>query len=129
MKKRKLFDVYWRGHLLSCRLDVLRCRWRRFLFWIRFPNYCRSCDAEGGSGSPGGYMCPPEFDVCEGDARFAGDEDCSRCHRCGDRGLTEDGDGPCSKCGWNYDDAAPSVEGCFGACEWERYQGGGIAGN
>ena len=26
------------------------------------------------------------------------------CHRCGQDGLTGDGEGPCSRCGWNYDD-------------------------
>jgi hypothetical protein len=30
----------------------------------------------------------------------------TKCHRCGEHGLTADGDGPCAKCGC-YDDGCP----------------------
>ena len=33
--------------------------------------------------------------------------DINICHRCGMDGLNEDGEGPCSHCGWNYDDGVP----------------------
>ena len=29
------------------------------------------------------------------------------CPRCGKHSLNEDGEGPCTRCGWNYDDMLP----------------------
>jgi hypothetical protein len=74
----------------------------------RWPNHCTGCQGWGGfvfyqSHGPG----PSEqmFDVCERT------EDTARCHRCGELGLTEDGEGPCALCTWDFDDGAPGVEG------------------
>lgn len=41
------------------------------------------------------------FDPCEATERI------ETCHRCGLDGLAEDGEGPCTHCGWNYDDGEP----------------------
>lgn len=71
----------------------------------KWPNHCKQCHGWGGfsfyqSHGPG----PSEqmFDTCDAYDNF------HRCHRCGELGLTADGDGPCSHCGWNYDDGDPS---------------------
>lgn len=72
----------------------------------KWPNHCKACGGWGQSsvywdnhGVPGsGEPC---CDTCEAI------EDYTICHRCGEHGLSEDGEGPCSKCGWNYDDGLP----------------------
>ena len=67
-----------------------------------WPNACARCHGHGGTYDPGNYWNPPEFDPCGALADTA-------CHRCGAAGLTEDGEGPCSACGWNYDDGEPTL--------------------
>lgn len=72
--------------------------------WMeRWPNFCTAC---GGWGIFNGFgLVPygstfasmPDIEDCE-----ALDE--NRCHRCGEEGLTEEGAGPCEKCGWNRND-------------------------
>lgn len=73
----------------------------------RWPLHCRACDGWGGrtflqSHGPG----PSEqlFDIC------GATEDIAMCHRCGVTGLDEDGNGPCTACGWNYDDGVWASE-------------------
>src|SRR6185295_15546488 len=72
----------------------------------KWPRHCTLCGGWGGktfyqSHGPG----PSEqmFDLCVHDQ----DEDFSLCHRCGENGLTEDGEGPCKSCGWDFDDGIP----------------------
>jgi len=75
--------------------------WRR-----KWPNACKVCHGWGGGtfyethGLPG----PAEriTDACDSLAE-------TMCHRCGEHGLTEDSDGPCSFCGWNYNDGEPAL--------------------
>lgn len=75
--------------------------WRRA--WSR---HCAACGGWGGSsftemhgfrGGSGEQM----FDPCGAFPNAA------TCHRCGQDGLGEDGDGPCKHCGWDYDDEMP----------------------
>ena len=75
--------------------------------WVqKWPNHCKHCGGWGGfvfyesRGMPG----PGEqmMDPC-GAIEWS-----YICHRCGEAGLSSDGDGPCSKCGWDYDDGLPS---------------------
>jgi len=71
----------------------------------KWPDHCKSCNGWGGSvfyenhGLPG--VGEAMFDEC------GAIEDLTICHRCGKHGLNEDGEGPCSECGWNYDDGKP----------------------
>lgn len=73
---------------------------------VKWPNHCEACGGWGGQHyaydpSPAGVGLSPgcmyDVDVCEALPP-------KTCHRCGEAGLDEDGDGPCSNCGWNYDD-------------------------
>ncbi len=71
-----------------------------------WPNHCTACSGWGGTsylemhGFRGGSG-EQVFDPCGALPRA------STCHRCGQDGLSEDGDGPCRHCGWNYDDGEP----------------------
>lgn len=68
----------------------------------KYPNYCKTCGGFGvhcweerhDAGYPGEPMSEP-CDACTGQGI---------CARCGEKGLDEDGNGPCTHCGWNYDD-------------------------
>lgn len=72
----------------------------------QWPNHCAACGGWGGSSyqqaHPYGSGVAHEtlYDICEA-------IDYDVCHRCGQVGLSEDGEGPCSNCGWNYDDGDP----------------------
>jgi hypothetical protein len=72
-------------------------------FARRWPAYCRACGGWGASsyeerhGFAGGGS-ETITDPCDAIA------DPRVCHRCGCLGLNADGEGPCSACGWNYDE-------------------------
>ncbi len=108
-------DLFFRGHYLSCRLAIVALRVRRVWWRISWPAYCRECNATGGEAYGGGIDEPPDFEHCDAlPWEF--------CHRCGRDGLTVDGEGPCTHCGWNFDDALPMLEEglCWGACGERR---------
>lgn len=75
-----------------------------------WPNHCRACRGWGGATSyqsqPYGMGSVQEsfFDPC------GAIDNPLTCHRCGAPGLSEDSDGPCGACGWNYDDGEPEPE-------------------
>jgi hypothetical protein len=70
--------------------------------WLeRWPKFCGDCNGAGAFHDWGDRYTPPSDEPCE--CTMAG-----RCARCGAQGLTEDGDGPCTACGWNYDDSVPA---------------------
>ena len=69
----------------------------------KWPNHCTNCGGWGGFSTPASYDGPGDFDPCEPGE----DVPIEKCHRCGELGLDEDGNGPCKKCGWNYDDGIP----------------------
>lgn len=77
-------------------------------FTRRWPAFCRKCGGWGGSsyqeshGFKGGGS-ETIFDLC------GAIEDVRVCHRCGCLGLNEEGEGPCSACGWNFDDGLQEV--------------------
>lgn len=77
-------------------------RWR-----AAWPDHCKACQGWGGAVSfqthPYGATsaAEPLFDLCEAHERI------ETCHRCGQDGLAESGEGPCLHCGWNYDDGEP----------------------
>lgn len=69
----------------------------------KWPNHCSACGGWGGATShqsvPYGATTAamPIFDICDALPE-------TQCHRCGQHGLTQESDGPCSFCGWNFDD-------------------------
>lgn len=68
----------------------------------RWPGYCGHCSGWGQFSYPATYEDPGGADPCD---------DCvgsGKCGRCGTTGLPEEG--PCSKCGWNYDDGLPQID-------------------
>lgn len=74
----------------------------------RWPAHCKACGGWGGAAfwqSHGEGPSEQMFDPCDAPANLA------TCHRCGEPGLNpDDGGGPCSACGWNYDDGVPEPE-------------------
>lgn len=83
------------------RNDDAAATWR-----ARWPNHCQLCAGWGltsyeeSHGSRGGGT-ETITDAC------GAIDDPTVCHRCGANGLTQDGEGPCLACGWNYDDGEP----------------------
>lgn len=84
--------------LLAEQRDTANAEWR-----AKWPNHCTRC---GGWGGATGYQSVPYgsttasmpiFDVCEALPE-------TQCHRCGRHGLNDESEGPCSFCGWNFDD-------------------------
>jgi len=73
----------------------------------KWPNHCKHCVGWGGSAYSENHGIPGPgetiFDPC------GAIEDPTICHRCGEKGLTEDSEGPCTKCGWNFDDGEPQL--------------------
>jgi len=65
-----------------------------------WPNHCKHCGGWGGAIYPDTRHEPGGFDICEA-------LPAEKCHRCGQDGLNEDSEGPCTVCGWNYDDGEP----------------------
>lgn len=86
----------------------------------KWPNACDNCRGYGSFNSPGSYWEPPDCEPCP---------DCTDkgiCARCGAPGLTSEdrgndstGEGPCIKCGWNYDDGQPPLREDPCECEEE----------
>ncbi len=112
-------DLFFRRHYVSCRLAMVALRLSRVWYRVRWPAYCRVCNGTGGEAYGGGFDEPPGFEQCDAlPWEF--------CHRCGHDGLTVDGEGPCTHCGWNFGeddgDALPMLELglCWGACEERR---------
>lgn len=107
------FDFVVRGHFVSCwlrtRVALPIARW---LYRRRWPGVCDECEGTGGIETGGTQLDPPEFIWCA-------EDDPERCHRCGAKGLDDEAQGPCSECGWNYDDACPTPEEamCWGSCD------------
>lgn len=54
------------------------------MFTLRWPRFCRACDAAGGNERHVGYDMPQDFDICD---VFADER---TCHRCGKPGLTKE---------------------------------------
>ena len=83
----------------------------------KWPDYCTKCDGRGEfvysfDPSPAGVSLSPgtleDVEPC-GQCTEQG-----ICARCGEAGLNpETGEGPCSHCGWNYDDCLPHMPECF----------------
>jgi len=90
-------DDYWPDELGSCAASDWRTRW---------PKHCAACGGWGGTsyqeshGFRGGGS-ETIFEPC------GAIDNLHTCHRCGHPGLTEDGEGPCTACGWDYDDGVP----------------------
>lgn len=74
----------------------------------KWPHHCKACRGWGGSsyeeshGFKGGGS-ETIFDLCDAH------ENVHTCHRCGQPGLSEDMEGPCKFCNWNFDDGEPSL--------------------
>jgi hypothetical protein len=88
--------------------DAARERWK-----AAWPDYCSVCEGRGGTHYAGyfdykaGAGEPPSFDPCEACVCQG------RCARC-QSALSdqETGEGPCTACGWNYDDELPEPYDC-----------------
>jgi hypothetical protein len=77
--------------------EAANAEWR-----ARWPNHCSACSGWGGSHhteSHGFRHGAGEqiFDLCEAVPE-------TQCHRCGEQGLSPEGEGPCTRCAWNFDD-------------------------
>lgn len=77
--------------------DAANAAWR-----ARWPNHCPACRGWGGAThyeSHGFRHGAAEriFDLCDAIPE-------TQCHRCGEHGLTDEGEGPCKHCGWDFDD-------------------------
>jgi hypothetical protein len=71
-----------------------------------WPKTCKTCRGWGGTEVSGNYWNPPEFWFC---SRLENDTTLTCC-RCGQaEALTEDLEGPCKWCGWNFDDGEPNL--------------------
>ena len=84
--------------------------------WIAlWAGYCVKC-------SGAGVHITYESHGFKGGGREQLQDPCSHCTengicaRCGAQGLTVDGEGPCTFCKWDYDDALPQVWECYGDC-------------
>lgn len=104
--------VLWKGHTAECWFRRFGKAFEAHLWRLRWPNHCRECGGTGGTSYLAGYEEPAGFDPCAA-------EPVEKCHRCGENGLDQDGAGPCTACGWNYDDALPGAYdevACNGDC-------------
>lgn len=88
----------------------------------RWPKHCKNCAGWGGFSSS---FDPSPAGVSLSSGTMEDAEPCPECTekgvcaRCGAKGLNpETGEGPCSLCGWDYDDGEPSKPECF--C-WEGW--------
>jgi hypothetical protein len=81
----------------SAAIAIAAEEWR-----AKWPNHCKKCHGWGGKMWPATRHEPEDFDFC-------GAHLPDICHRCLHSGLTEDGEGPCSNCGWNFDDGEPML--------------------
>jgi hypothetical protein len=82
---------------------------KRIEWEAKWPHHCTKCGGWGGSSyvEMHGFKYGPGETIFEPCQEF---EDLTICHRCGEHGLKEDGEGPCRACGWNYDDGIPEPE-------------------
>lgn len=83
------------------KMDAAAAAWRR-----AWPKHCTACSGWGGRGFTEmhgfkGGSGERMFDPCEALPNPA------TCHRCGLDGMTEDAEGPCTHCAWDYNDGAP----------------------
>jgi DnaJ-class molecular chaperone len=75
----------------------------------RWPNHCKACHGWGGkiftqSHSYGmGSASEQIFEPCDATEKL------ETCHRCGELGLSEEAEGPCKFCEWNYNDGEPQL--------------------
>lgn len=101
------------NHTPECIAAEEKVNMSRIEWMLQWPQHCRECEGHGGftfverhgfNHGPGEVMS----DVCE---------TCvvnSICARCGLKTLNEDGDGPCTNCGWNYNDGCQIAFECWG---------------
>jgi hypothetical protein len=84
---------------LAAQIALAAVEWK-----AKWPNHCPACGGWGGitfhQSHPYGMGSASEqlFDECQAI------ENPTTCHRCGEDGLNEDGEGPCKACGWDFDD-------------------------
>lgn len=99
-------------HTAACKAESARIKAEHDAWVAKWPKACIYCAGAGAFGSNGDDFTPPDAWPCDA---------CTEqgiCARCGFHGLTEAGEGPCSNCGWNYDDAEPR-RGQEGPCRCE----------
>jgi len=101
---------YW-PHTQECDEECIH-RNKLILEWKqRWPKYCKNCKGYGQFYQASDFYDPGGIDPCEMCTAHEGDG--PHCARCGENGLEEDGSGPCTSCGWNYDDGIPpEIEEC-----------------
>lgn len=94
-------------HTSDCVAKTAQREAVRRAWHVAWPDACGYCCGRGGTYHHGSFFEPPSFDPCPGCT-----ED-GNCARCG--GLLtnpDEGEGPCTVCGWNYDDSAPEPHEC-----------------
>lgn len=88
--------------------------------WMeKYKDHCKKCYGHGGKSIPATRLDPEDFDTCSC-------LESGQCPRCGYKHsethrFTEDGEGPCANCGWDYgnytpDSTIPEHYECYGDC-------------
>jgi len=102
----------FKGHKLRCVLRRKIARWRyQYQTWRwtrRWPHYCPGCAGWGGSSFQESHGMPYGSETVYDPCWYT--DNPAICHRCGELGLDECGGGPCSVCGWNYDDGLHQMD-------------------
>ena len=101
-------------HTPECQAQIEKTKAAIVAWKEKWPNYCQECDGAGKhlwfEKRDCGYS-EPMGEPCE----------CTEqgiCPRCGAQGIDhETAEGPCSECGWNFDDSMPEHLGDYGC--WE----------
>lgn len=103
-------------HTLDCVAHTVRLEQDRATWTAKWPDFCTSCEGAGAFHFNGNRDEPPSTEPCD-ECTWKG-----ICPRCGEPGLTsEEGDGPCTFCAWNYDDSAPPFNDCPGCLPEEPF--------
>lgn len=104
-------------HSVECLERMARAVKLRTAWLSEWPDYCRHCH---GQGAHYYTFDPSPTGVSLSAGTMEDAEPCDQCTeqgicaRCGKAGLDpETGEGPCSHCGWNYDDGVPEMPECF----------------
>jgi hypothetical protein len=99
-------------HTLECIARTVQSRREQEAWTSLWPDYCKTCNGQG--------VFTEAFDPHSGGSSLELTDPCPDCTgkgicaRCGQPGLDKDtGQGPCSCCGWNYDDWLPELSFCL----------------
>ena len=106
-------EHFLQDHTEACFKSMVKHHHEWVVFYQRYPDFCQYCWGTGVREYPATRMAPPDSDDCGHCAAHL------RCPICGHESLKggkenpveddmEQGNGPCSICGWNYADEEPA---------------------